>query len=98
MAQLSPVAPSASMRGRLLERVHRERPAAPVASVPAPSRWRGRGQYIAAAAAILIVASLVAESFVMAKRIRAIERLREDAATHLAHREQTLNTMLEGED
>jgi anti-sigma-K factor RskA len=98
MAQLAPVAPSPSMRGRLLDRVHRERPIAPAAIATPPSGWRNRGRYIAAAAAILIVASLGAESFLMAKRVRDIDRLRADAVAHLAHREQTLNTLLYGED
>jgi anti-sigma-K factor RskA len=98
MARLSPVTPSAPMRGRLLDRVHRDRPAAPPVSGPAPSRGHNRGRYVAAAAAILIVASLGAESLVMAKRVRAIERLREDAEARAAHREQTLNTLLYGEE
>ena len=36
--------------------------------------------------------------FVMAKRIREIERLRAAAAARLAHREQTLNSRLYGEN
>jgi anti-sigma-K factor RskA len=98
MARLSPVAPSVSMRGRLLDRVHRDHPVALPPVVTTPPRWRNRGRYFAAAAAILIVASLGAESFVMAKRVRAIDRLRQDAEAHAAHREQTLNTLLYGED
>src|SRR5688572_19148666 len=53
MAQLAPVVPSAPMRGRLLERVHLERPAAPPPIAAAPSRWRNPGRYLAAAAALL---------------------------------------------
>jgi anti-sigma-K factor RskA len=98
MAQLSPVAPSASMRSRLLERVHRERPGAPVASVPTPSWWRNRGRHFATAASILIAAAAGTDALLLSKRARDAERARDDAAAHLAHREQTLNTLLYGED
>ena len=98
MAQLTPVAPSASMRGRLLDRVHRERAVASPARGTVPSRWRDRGGYIAAAAAILIIASLGTELFLMSRRVRELDRLRLAAEVHAAHREQTLNTLLYGEE
>jgi anti-sigma-K factor RskA len=97
MAQLRPVTPSAAMRSRLLDRVHRERPAARPSGGVGRSRWNDRGRHFAAAASILVVAALGAQSLLLAKRAREAERARADAAAHLAHREETLNTLLHAE-
>ena len=96
MARLQPVVPSAATRSRLFERVHGDRRPTVLPGDAPRTRWQDRGRYLAAAS-ILVVAALGAESIVLANRAREADRARQDVEARLAHREETLNTLLHAE-
>jgi anti-sigma-K factor RskA len=101
LAQLTPVVPSPAVRERLLQRIHRP----PVAVKPSdrtviaqvPRRSFVRGPAIAAAAAILVVAGMGAESLLLARRNREADAARILLTAALENRETTLNTLLHAE-
>jgi anti-sigma-K factor RskA len=99
MAFLAPVVPSPDTRSRLLGRIQLERQTAPADTRGGGSapRWTTRNRYLAAAAGILVVASLGAESLLLAKRARDAEQKWIAAANKLEQREQTLNAMFHAE-
>jgi anti-sigma-K factor RskA len=99
MSQAGSVAPSPATRARLLERVQNE--SAPQRTDARPSslrpQWTTRGRITTVAAAIIIVASLAAESFLLAAHARRAETDRDVLERHLAHRESTLTMLLHAE-
>jgi anti-sigma-K factor RskA len=83
MTQAGAVAPSPKTRMRLLERVH-SGALAHNAGVRPPARphWTTRGRIAAAAAGIIIVASLATESVLLAARARRAESERQVLVQH----------------
>ena len=95
MSQPGAVAPSTETRVRLLERLHGDSLAHNAAAKP-PGRqqWTTRGRITAAAAGILIIASLATESFLLAARARRAE----SELRVLARHDSTLMTLLHAEN